>query len=75
MNKKETITRKKERDLKKILKNRVPDLEALRSELCTNDTKLSIEPIRQPMNILYDHDIFSIPKKNKINPVFLRYLL
>ena len=38
MNKKETIKRNNERNLKIFLKNRAPDLGALRSELCTNDS-------------------------------------
>ena len=75
MNKKETILRKNERNLKKFLKNRVPDLEALRSELCTNATKQSIEPITQPMSMLHEVNSFSIPKRNKKSPIFLRYLL
>lgn len=75
MNKKKTIKRKKERDLKIFLKNREPDLEDLRSRLCTNATKPSIEPITQPMSMLHEVNSFSIPKRNKINPIFLRYLL
>jgi len=75
MNKKETIKRKNERNLKIFLKNRVPDLEALRSKLCTNATKQSKEPITQPMSMLHEDNSFSIPKRNKINPIFLRDLL
>jgi hypothetical protein len=76
MNKKETIKRKNERELKNHLKKRGSNLEALRSEFCTNNSnKLPTEPIKQPMNILYEVNSFSSPKRNKINPIFLRYLL
>ena len=75
MNKKETLKRRNEQNLKKFLKNRAPDLGALRSKLCTNDTKPSKEPITQPMSMLHEDNSYSVPKRKKINPIFLRYLL
>ena len=69
MNKKTTLTRKIEREIKSILKKQELDINALRCEFCTNNN------FRQEMYSSVFNQTLTEPKKKKMDLRFVRYIL